>query len=377
MHRPLVLGVTLAAVVAVAFAGWTAVGREREFRRLLVTGDAAVASERILDGVEAFSGALALRPDAMVAYLKRGDAHRRRGEMTTALRDLQQAHSLDRTAPDPLESLGDVTAALDRHADAARHYRDYLAVDDRSAPIHYKLGLSMYRDGQPKVAMESLRRAIALDSSLGEAHYLLGLIARDLGQLREARTHLSTAIRTSPGLVAARLALAAVDRTTRARLPDQLRAVLARTPSTPDEAGAVVQAALDYADMGDTDRAARELLRASAALPDNATISLAIGYVWVTAAESGDREARLKTLNGLAPLAADPEARGDVLALYGRALLLDRQFARAEHALTQASERPPVVARAYRDLADAARRLGHHDTARRASARHEALAAIP
>jgi len=204
--------VGLAAVVTATALGWMAVGQEREFRRLLLAGDLAVVEGRSVEAIEAFSGAVALRPDAMVAYLKRGDAHRRRAELSAALRDLNRAHALDRSAPEPLERLGDVTAALGRHADAIQHYRDYLSLDDRSATINYKLGLALYRSGRLDAALASLRRAILLDGTLGESHYVMGLVLRDQGQSRDARAALTLAIQTRPTLAGAQLALAELER---------------------------------------------------------------------------------------------------------------------------------------------------------------------
>src|ERR1041385_3797893 len=118
---------------------WNAVHQEREFRRLIVAGDAALARDRTYDAIEAFSGALALKHDSMLAYLKRGDSYRRRGELSAALRDLRDASSLDPAATRPLELLGDVNVAMGRYERAADAYRRYVALDDRAPRVLYKL----------------------------------------------------------------------------------------------------------------------------------------------------------------------------------------------------------------------------------------------
>ena len=367
------MAVAVAALVVAVTLGWMAVGQEREFRRLLLAGDGAAADGRSVEAIEAYSGAVALRPLAMVAYLKRGDAHRRRDELPSALRDLNRAHSLDPSAPEPLERLGDVTAALGRHSDAVQHYRDYLSLDDRSAAINYKLGLALYRSGQTDAALGPLRRAVTLDKALGEAHYVTGLALRDLGASREARASLILAIQSRPDLAGARLALI--------QDPDSPAAL--DTPGSPGsvpsapaggQAGAIVRAALALADAGESNQALRTLSRAADMFPDDPAVPAALGRVWLSLAEAqADPTALRRAIDLLGSLAASRDATGDTLAEYGRALLVADQLSVAEGVLRRAVERLPVPARAFRDLATVAARLGHTETARAATLRFTAL----
>src|SRR5262245_53761570 len=99
MKRPLVIAVGVAVLIASVVLVWADVRQEREFRRLLTVGDDAVATGQTFRAIESFSGALALKPRSMLAYLKRGDTYRRRGDFSAALRDLSQAEVLDPTAP--------------------------------------------------------------------------------------------------------------------------------------------------------------------------------------------------------------------------------------------------------------------------------------
>jgi Flp pilus assembly protein TadD len=112
MKRLLVVSVGVAALVVGILVAWYSVRQDREFQRLIAAGDSAIVQDQTFVAIEAFSGALALKPDSMLAYLKRGDTYRRRGEMSAALRDLRQAASLDPGAPRPVELLGDVNVAM-------------------------------------------------------------------------------------------------------------------------------------------------------------------------------------------------------------------------------------------------------------------------
>src|SRR5688500_7235983 len=101
MKRLLVASVAVGALTAGVVLAWYAVRQDREFQRLIAAGDAALAQDQSFAAIEAFSGALVLKPESMVAYLKRGDSYRRRGELSDALRDLRSASELDPAAPRP------------------------------------------------------------------------------------------------------------------------------------------------------------------------------------------------------------------------------------------------------------------------------------
>src|SRR5215210_2917536 len=138
----------------------------------MATGDRAQAEERPFQALEAYSGAVALRPDSMVAHLKRGMAYQQRGELEAALKDLRRAAALDPTATRPQELIGDVNMALERYARAAQRYEAYLTLDDRSVRVLYKLGLARYRAGVFTTAIPPLQQAVRLDKSWAPAHLL-------------------------------------------------------------------------------------------------------------------------------------------------------------------------------------------------------------
>ena len=163
MKRLLVVSVGLAALMVGVVLAWSAVRQEREFQRLIAAGDAAFAQDQTYGAIEAFSGALVLKRDSMLAHLRRGDTYRRRGELTAALRDLREAVALDPSAPRPIELLGDVNAAMGRYERASEHYQAFIVLDDRSPRVLYKLALAYYRNRQVEEAIEPLGDAVALD----------------------------------------------------------------------------------------------------------------------------------------------------------------------------------------------------------------------
>lgn len=373
MTRALVLAVGLAALVLGVLLAWYTVRQEREFQRLIAAGDAALARDQTFGAIEAFSGALALKRESMLAYLKRGDTYRRRGELEPALRDLRQAAALDPAAPRPIELLGDVNTAMGRYERAAEHYRAFTQLDDQSPRVFYKLALAFYRNGRVEQAIEPLRRAVALDDRFTEAHYLLGLCLGDRADEAGALEALTRAVEINPAFAAAREELA--DLYARAdRRQDTIEQLEALAALEPARAERLIGVGLAYARWGRTDAAILTLGRAAERFPDEPSVYTALGRVWLQDAESrNDRVALGKALEALQPTATAATAPPAALMLYGRALFLAGDLAAAERLLLQATARSPVEPAAFRYLADAAERLGHVAEAQDALRRYSAL----
>ena len=373
MKRPVIVVVGVAALVAAAALVWVEVRREREFRRLVAVGEHALAANAASRAIEAFSGALAFKPDAMLAHLKRGEAYLRRSELDAALRDLREASRLDPTAPLPLERLGDVHAAMRAHALASGYYESSLALDDRAPRVLYKLGQARYAGGRAKDAIEPLQRAVALEGGRAEAHYQLGAALRAAGRAADALRPLRRAIELRPRFTAARGELASAYAQlgrTRDSL-EELEASAALDTTRPEP---LVVLAAAYARLGRRDAAAVTLNRAIERYPGSLLARTALGRLWLESAEAGgDRASLDRALSALRPLAERSDAGGEALTLYGRALMLSGALGPAERVLQQAVERLPVRPVAFRHLADVALRLGHQPIARDALARYAAL----
>ena len=172
--KRLLLGVVAITICAAGLYGYAAARRERTFRQLIDRGDAALAKDDTFSAIESFTGAIQLKDDAMLGYLKRGQAYRRRQQLDApahgsrvavqldpaadaAMRDLRRAAELDPLAPRPLELLGDVNYSLLRYDRAAEEYQKYIALDDRSPRLLYKLALAHYSARRPEPAVAALQ----------------------------------------------------------------------------------------------------------------------------------------------------------------------------------------------------------------------------
>jgi len=368
VKRAVAASLLLLVSLAIGY-GYVITGRETSHRQLIERGDAAMAGGDLATAIEAFSGAIALRADSMIGYLKRGDAYRRRSELEAALRDLRQAVDLDPSATRPRELLGDVNYARNRFAPAIEHYEAYVRLDDSSPRVLYKLALARYRGGQPASGIEALEKALTLDDGFAEAHYLLGLCRRDAKKSTEALAALKRAIALAPAMLEAREEMATLyEQLERAdEWLTQLEVLRALDPSAVRD----VTLGLAYAKAGQSERALLMLRHAAERHPDHGYTYVALGRIWLEAAEArGDRVDLKKALEALEhAIAAGIRVQAhasEAYMLYGRALLLAFDNERAERMLQQATQKLPADPLAFHALAEAAERRAHFDVARQA-----------
>ena len=199
------------SLVILAVAGtvvYQAAARQRSYETLIARGDAALRADETFAAIEAYSGAIGLRPDSMLAHLRLGETYQRRGDVDEAARELRVAAGLDPAAIRPIEELGDAEYQRQRYSLAISAYQRALQLDDRSARVSYKLALAQYRDGQLDDALSSVEQAVRLDNRLADAHYLQGICLRQKRRIADAIKAFERAVSLSPGLIAAREELA-------------------------------------------------------------------------------------------------------------------------------------------------------------------------
>jgi tetratricopeptide (TPR) repeat protein len=375
MRRHLLTAFAIAAV-AIGMLALTRVQREREYQQLIIDGDRALARSDIAAAIEAFSGASTLKPDAMLAYLKRGDAYRRRGEadLEPALRDLRTAAQLDPTAPGPQEGLGDVYLARGNHWFAIDKYQRSLKLDERSARVQYKLALAYYRADRDQEALDAATEATKLDGGLASAHYLRGLAFVQLRNLPEAHRAFQQALTSDPSLNNAREELADVCRQL-GHANEEIAHLWALVRAEPLRVDRHLTLGRAYARIGRTDSAVETLSRAAEQFPRNAQVFVALSRVWLEhAIATGDHIAIQKGLEAARQAGAAGTQDRVLLTLTGLAWLKVHEPRRAMRLFEQATSELPVDPAAYTHLADAAEQLRLWMVARNALRRADALA---
>ena len=385
MKRGLIVLVVLTLTAAAVAFGRQEALRDRDYRNLLARGDTALREDQTFGAIEAYSGAIALRPDSMLAYLRRGETYRRRGELEAAAKDFQTASVRDSTATRPLDALGDIRYLQQRFARAADTYESYLRLDDGAPQVSYKLALARYRDGNLDGALTALDSTLRLDDQSADAYYLRGLCLRDQRHLAEAQQALERAVSLSPGLIPAREELAelyaslgrrgdelaqlqVIAGLDRDRLEPQIAVGLAHARWSADPQEPPSRRA------GHEDLAVLTLSGALERTPDQPLVYGALGRVWMDIAQArNDRVALNKALEALERAGSTSAATSETLALYGRALLQTGRVDVAERILQQATERYPVEPAAFVFYADAAEQQNHPAAARQALIQYGAL----
>lgn len=367
-------------LVAIAIAGVLAFHtsqREHDYQRLIAEGERALDRDNVSAALEAFSGAVTLKPDAMLAYLRRGEAYRRRGsaDLGPALRDFRAAASLDPSAPGPQEGLGDVYAARQDWPRAIERYRAAIALDDRVARVLHKYGLVLYRAGRAEDALKALGEAGKLDPHVPDTPYTRALCLIDLRRPTEAHRALHDTLKLSPTHTQAREELANLCREM-GRVEEEIAQREAIAEASPDALEPLLALGRAHARAGRTDQAIGTLGRAASRFGHEPRIYRVIAQVWFErAVADGDRVALSKGLEAArrATPAGQPADSG-LYTLMGNAWLSARQPRRALRAYEQAVEGTPVDPAAWPRLADTAEQLGHWSAARDALRHAHALA---
>jgi tetratricopeptide (TPR) repeat protein len=366
----------LIALLAVAAGGVVIVqrvDRDRQYRRLLAEGEQALQTGNTYTAIEDFSGALALRPDSMVAYYRRGEAYHADHHDDWAIRDLREASHLAPDSAQPLVALGNVYDSRNDPLEAARWYGE--AADrlrDADPALLYALALARYRAGSAHAAIEPLKRAIDRNDSVGQTYYLLGLVYRDTNQIQNAIDALQQAIKVAPSLTPAREELADLYRA-QSRPLDEMAVLqdLAALDRNDDRQVAIAMAAER---RGQYDTALAALGDVSAAGHDLPQVALARARILLNRSErTFDPQWARQAQALLEQALTGGGRRSETLALLGRAQFLSGDPAASERSLTDAVAVSPVAPEAFEYLADTAERLTHIAAARDALVSLDAL----
>ena len=237
------------------------------------------------------------------ACVAQGVALHRAGRLAPAQTLYEQALRLDARCFDALQLLGAIHArSAAKLARAIELFDAALAIDPKSAAVHYNRALALYDAGRPEEALRGYDETLRLEPSHAKAHWNRGVVLRALGRLDEAMACYHEVLRLEPGFAAAHCNLGNALSLQR-RWEDALASYEAAVRIEPVMAEAWMGAVMALSALGHLTNALAGTERAIRARPDYAD-------AWAGRAET------------LAELGRHPEA----LPCFDRALQLKPDF---------------------------------------------------
>jgi tetratricopeptide (TPR) repeat protein len=119
-------------------------------------------------------------------HLSAADAALKRNDLSTALKEYQDAATLDPRSAQAQFGLGNVYVRQSRFPDAEKAYRAALAMNPGMAAAQTNLGVVYYQMGQLGKAAEALAAALELDPNDAKTLYLLAVIRLQENKLPDA-----------------------------------------------------------------------------------------------------------------------------------------------------------------------------------------------
>jgi Flp pilus assembly protein TadD len=145
----------------------------RQLAEALSEGNAAFVAKDDPAARSAYTQALAVDPDNLVALVNLGMVESRSGDPDTARELLEKAVRLRLETPQAWLTLGTIHMDADRFPEALAALSQAALLDPQNPRVRNFLGVVIGRRGWIDGAQQELRRAVELDPAYADAHYNL------------------------------------------------------------------------------------------------------------------------------------------------------------------------------------------------------------
>ena len=150
--------------------------------------------------IDACTALIQSNPQNDGAYVNRGIAYRRLGEIERAIRDYDQAIRVNPRAADAFNNRGNAFRAHDEHERAVRDYDEAIRLDPHYAHALNNRGIIFLELGDANRAIEDFDRAIAEDGTYANAFRNRGIAHADLGRFDNAIEDFDIAFTLNPAI---------------------------------------------------------------------------------------------------------------------------------------------------------------------------------
>jgi tetratricopeptide (TPR) repeat protein len=269
--------------------------------------------------------------------------HHQRGQMADAARIYRQILAIDPNHADCLHLLGTLAHQVGRHDVAVELIRKAIAIDKEQSAYHSNLGTALQALGKADEAAASYRQALALKPNLAEAHMNLGTVLQAQGQLDEAANCFRCALALKPDLAEVHVNLGNILQA-QGKLDEAVASHERALVLKPNSAEARFNLGNARQAQGKLDEAVASYRQALALKPDQPQVYGNLGNALLAQNKLSEAEAsyqRALTLNpnyaeacyNLGNLRQAQEKLNEAAACYERALALKPELAEAHYNL--------------------------------------------
>ena len=173
-------------------------------------GDILASLGDLAGATSAYEEQLALKSDAIYAYINLGIVYRKQGKLDAALSILKQGLEIAPQMPKLYHVLGDVYAAMKQNEQAMAQYQRAIELDANDDYAFNRWLACQLKQKNPEAAVIELKQVLKIPSRRQNAHLhvLLALQLKNLKRYEEAIAELQTAVKLNPNSVYFRTQLA-------------------------------------------------------------------------------------------------------------------------------------------------------------------------
>jgi tetratricopeptide (TPR) repeat protein len=150
--------------------------------------------------IDACTALIRSNPQNDGAYVNRGIAYRRLGDIDRAIRDYDQAIRVNPRAADAFNNRGNAFRARDEHERAMRDYDEAIRLDPHYAHALNNRGIIFLELGDASRSIADFDRAIAEDGTYANAFRNRGIAHADLGRFDRAIQDFDIAFTLNPAI---------------------------------------------------------------------------------------------------------------------------------------------------------------------------------
>jgi len=221
------------------------------------------------EAIEVYNKALAIKPDYAEAYSNMGNALKEQGMLEEAIEAYTKALAIKPDYAEAYSNMGVALADQGKLEEAIEVYNKALAIKPDYAEAYSNMGMALKDQGKLEEAIEAYNKALAIKPDFAEAYSNMGVALADQGKLEEAIEVYNKALAIKPDFAEAYNNLGNALKE-QGKLEEAIEAYNKALAIKPDYAEAYSNMGVALADQGKPEEAIEVYNKALAIKPDYA-----------------------------------------------------------------------------------------------------------